>query len=210
MNTPIAALLFAVAFQTSAGQLELAFDIYLDDRPVGFHRVQIQESADERRVSVEAEMSVDILFVNAFSYRHRADEVWRGDCIAALSTRTDDDGERRRVEASRIGDALVLTTDDAQKHLDGCVRTFAYWNPQLLDQDFLLNTQTGDYEPVRLVQVVDQPLHFKGREYGEMQYRLEVGDTVKIDLWYDANRTWRALQTEVKSGRVLSYVRREG
>lgn len=209
MKAPLATLLAALAFQANAKQSELAFDIYLDEKPIGVHRVQIHEGADERRVSVEAEMSIDILFINAFSYQHRADEVWQGDCIATLSTRTDDDGDSYRVDASRDGDSLLLSTGDAQARLDGCVRTFAYWNPQLLDHDFLLNTQTGAYEPARLVEVAAEPLRFKGREFGERQYRLEVGDDVKIDLWYDANRTWRALQTEVKNGRVLSYVRQE-
>ena len=46
---------------TSLGQAastELTFDVFLDDDPIGFHRVSIQESADERRVQVEAEMAV--------------------------------------------------------------------------------------------------------------------------------------------------------
>ncbi|MCB1773495.1 MAG: hypothetical protein KDI88_07750 [Gammaproteobacteria bacterium] len=210
MRAQFATLLLASAFGAGAAQSELAFDIYLDDRPVGVHRVQIQQDADQRRVSVEAEMSIDILFFNAFSYRHQADEVWHGDCIANLKTRTDDDGERYRVDASRVADDLLVTVADRQVRIGGCVRTFAYWNPRLLEHDFLLNTQTGDYEPARLVEVAEQPLQFQGRAYGDRQYRLDVGQGVRIDLWYDAGCSWQALQTQVENGRVLRYVRREG
>jgi hypothetical protein len=171
--------------------------------------VSIQESADERRVQVEAEMAVEVLFFTAFSYRHRADELWRGDCIFALETRTDDDGERLRVDAERVGDVLAVTDQAEQRTLEGCVRTFAYWNPELLASDYLLNTQSGAYEPARLVELTPQPLRFNGRDYGANRYRLEVGEEIRIHLWYDDDKNWQALQTDVGNGRVLSYLRRE-
>jgi hypothetical protein len=193
-----------------AATTELIFDVYLDDDSIGFHRVSIQEMPGERRVQVEAEMEVDFLFFTAFSYRHRADERWRGDCVFGLETRTDDDGERLRVDAGPVGDALEVVTPSERKRLDGCVRTFAYWKPELLASDYLLNTQNGAYEPARLVELAPEPLRFNGRQYGAKRYRLEVGEEVRIDLWYDEDDGWQALQTEVVDGRVLNYVRREG
>ena len=189
---------------------ELTFDVFLDNEPIGFHRVSIQEMPGERRVQVEAEMEVDFLFFTAFSYRHRADELWREDCIFELETRTDDDGQRLSVDAGPLGDALEVVTPSERKRLDGCVRTFAYWEPELLASDYLLNTQNGAYEPARLVALAPEPLRFNGRQYGAKRYRLEVGEEVRIDLWYDENDRWQALQTEVANGRVLNYVRREG
>ena len=194
----------------SASATDLNFDVYLDDDPIGFHRVSIEERAEERRVRVEAEMAVEILFFNAFSYRHRADELWRGDCIFALETRTDDDGKPLRVEADRVGDVLAVRSGAEQKRLEGCVRTFAYWKPELLASDYLLNTQNGAYEPARLVELEPEPLRFNGRAYGAKRYRLEVGEEIRIDLWYDEESDWKALQTDLGNGRVLSYLRREG
>ena len=194
----------------SASATDLNFDVYLDDDPIGFHRVSIEERAEERRVRVEAEMAVEILFFNAFSYRHRADELWRGDCIFALETLTDDDGRPLRVEADRVGDVLAVRSEAEQKRLEGCVRTFAYWKPELLASDYLLNTQNGAYEPARLVELAPEPLRFNGRAYGAKRYRLEVGEEIRIDLWYDEESEWKALQTDLGNGRVLSYLRREG
>ena len=210
MRKTLSLLLLACCTQASAKQLELNFDIYLNEDPIGVHRVQIDEAINERRVKVEAQMAVEFLFLTAFSYQHRADEVWQGDCISTLQTQTNEDGELFRVEAERIGDALNLTTQDQKRRLEGCIRTFAYWNPDLLDQAYLLNTQNGAYEAARLIELTPQPLRFNGKQYGSRHYRLEVGDDIRIFLWYDQDRSWRALQTEVSKGRVLRYVRQEG
>jgi hypothetical protein len=188
---------------------QLAFDIYLDDKPVGEHRVSIAVLEDATRVEVEAEIEVSVLSFPLYSYRHRADEVWRKDCIARLETRTDDDGQELRVEARRESDALFVEAPEGAETLTGCVRTFAYWNPELLDSDRLLNTQTGEYEPARLEEVGERPLVFKGREIGDRQYRLRIADKAEIGLWYGPGNEWTALETRVSGDRTLRYIRKE-
>jgi hypothetical protein len=210
MKCLLCILLTAWSSLIQAATTELTFDVFLDGDPIGFHRVSIQELPGEQRVQVEAEMKVEFLLFTAFSYRHRAHEVWREDCIFALETRTNDDGERLSVDAESLGDALQVVTASDRKRLDGCVRTFAYWKPELLASDYLLNTQNGAYEPARLVELAPEPLRFNGNQYGSKRYRLEVGKEIRIDLWYSEDNSWQALQTEVANGRVLSYVRREG
>ena len=61
----------------TASESQLAFDVYLDDKPVGVHRVILDTSAGEKRVQVEAQFDVKFLAITAYKYRHRADEVWR-------------------------------------------------------------------------------------------------------------------------------------
>jgi len=210
MKSPLWIVLTAWSSLGMASTTELTFDVFLDNDPIGVHRVSIQETPGERRVRVEAEMKVDILFFTAFRYRHRADEVWRGDCISELATRTDDDGDRLSVDAEPMGGALEVVTPSERKRLDGCVRTFAYWKPELLASDYLLNTQNGAYERARLIELAPEPLRFDGRQYGAKRYRLEIGEETRIDLWYAEDDSWQALRTEVANGRVLNYVRREG
>jgi hypothetical protein len=193
----------------SANTRQLAFDIYLDDRPVGEHRVSISELENATRVEVEAEIDVSVLSFPLYSYRHRAAEVWRGGCIAQLETRTDDDGEELRVEARRDRDALLVEAPVGRETLEGCVRTFAYWDPDLLASDRLLNTQTGAYESTRLEEVGAKPLTFNGRELGARHYRLKVADETTIDLWYSPDDEWTALETRVSGNRTLRYIRKE-
>lgn len=186
----------------------LVFDIYLDDSRIGSHKVLVESEGSERRVQVEAQMQVDVLFFTVFSYQHQASERWRDGCIVKLETSTNDDGEKLTVSAAKTPQGVDVKTPSGESRLDGCVRTFAYWDLDLLDSSYLLNTQNGRYEPARLVREDSHPLQFNGRSYGSQRYRLEVGDDVAINLWYDDKQSWQALQTRVAGDRVLRYLRR--
>ena len=70
----------------------LSFDVYLDDKKIGLHEVHISEEGDEKRVAVQANMQVNLLFITLFSYEHEAQERWQQGCIAELNTRTLEDG----------------------------------------------------------------------------------------------------------------------
>ena len=203
-------MLLACSSLAQATTTNLTFDVFLGNDPIGFHRVSIEDLPDGRRVRVEAAMKVRFLFFTAFRYHHVADERWRDDCILALETRTNNDGDRLQVAAEPLTDALEIDTGKERTRLEGCVRTFAYWAPDLLDSEFLLNTQNGNYEPVRLTELAPGPFEFNGRLYGARHYRLDVGDKASIDLWYGEDDSWQALRTTVADGRVLNYVRREG
>lgn len=185
----------------------LEFGVYLEDERIGFHRVEFRQDGPERRVDVVAEMDVKILFFNAFSYRHSASERWLDGCIVALETRTNDDGDVYEVVGRSIPAGLQVSTLETQSELSGCIRTFAYWNPDLLDSAYLLNTQTGEYEPAQLQRLDDQPLVFRDETIGEQQFRLNVGDETEIRLWYSANGEWLALETTVTGGSTLRYIR---
>jgi len=192
-----------------ASDIRLDFDVYLDDQRVGFHRVIVNQAADKKRVQVEAKFDIKFLAFTAYKYRHRADETWSNDCIVQLDTRTNDNGKELTVEAQSAPTGLRVLTPDESEDIDGCVRTFAYWDPGLLQSQRLLNTQTGEYELASLKKVDNSPLVFKGQEYGATRYKLRVEDKADIQLWYTPDNRWEALQTEVSGGKILRYVRKE-
>ena len=191
-----------------AMDLQLAFDVYLDDKPVGEHRVFVDNMAGEKRVQVEAQFDIKFLGITAYKYRHTADEVWRDKCIVQLVTRTDDNGKKHSVDAQPVAKGLEIKTTEERATIDGCVRTFAYWDPGLLSSQRLLNTQTGEYELTSLRQVGNEPLSFRGKEYGARRYRLSVSNKADIELWYSPDNSWEALETTVSGGKVLRYVRK--
>ena len=192
-----------------ASSKTLSFDVYLDDKKIGKHEVSIFDKDNEKYVEVKANMHVSLLFITLFSYEHEAQERWQQDCIAKLDTRTLDDGKNLRVTGRKIENGFKVISSEETQLLTDCVRTFAYWDPKLLSSDYLLNTQNGKYEPAELLNQGEDSLRFNGASYGQQHYRLNVGDDVVINLWYDAENNWQALETEVAGGRKLRYLRQE-
>jgi hypothetical protein len=196
------ALLAAAPPVTQKGSWD--FRVYLDDAPIGFHRFSLNQEGTERELKSEARFSVKVAFFTAYRYSHDAMEQWRGNCLVGLSSRTDDDGTRAAVEAKPEGSGLAVSTAKGKSMLDGCVMTFAYWNPELLRQERLLNAQTGEYVPVKVADLGEETITVRGAPVTARRYRIN-GPKNPIDLWYSSTREWLALESTVDGGRRLRY-----
>ncbi len=182
------------------------FRVLLDDSEIGYHRFTLRERAGERELASEARFDVKLLFLNAYQYRHQANERWRGDCLTAVESRTDDNGQAYRVAAARSGERFVVETASGRTDLNGCVMTFAYWNPQMLRQRRLLNVQTGEYVDVRVTVLGEETLTIRGTPVAARRYALR-GPKLAIDLWYSIDaHDWLALESTTDGGRRLRYL----
>ncbi|MEC5388067.1 DUF6134 family protein [Uliginosibacterium sp. H3] len=180
------------------------FRVALNDEPIGTQRFTLTPQGDQRELRSEASFDVKVLFINAYRYRHEATERWQGDCLRSIASRTDDDGKLISVKSQREGDKLQVTATKASETLEGCVMTFAYWNPAILRQTKLLNPQTGEYEKVSFALVGEESIEVRGQATKAKRYRLS-GPERPIDLWYGADGDWLALQSTVAGGRRLTY-----
>ena len=75
--------------------------------------------------------------------------------------------------------------------------SFAYWNPEILEQTSLLNAQTG--KEVDIV-VRELPAIESGAKYS-----LE-GENLNIEVQYSEEGSWISLKSKVGKGRDLKYV----
>lgn len=219
----------SVAPATSADSTRVwAFRVLLDGDPIGWHRFTLRpdttDTADDtspetasdirprRRLDSEAEFSVRLLGLTVYRYRHRATELWRGDCLGSLVAQTDDNGSPIRVEARRQGERLQISASPAAppagadpRPPTGCLMSFAYWHPALSAQTRLLNPQTGAIEAVRFTPLPPRTLDVQGRPTAVRGWRLQ-GAARPVEVWYSARGDdWVGLDAEVSGGRRLSY-----
>ncbi len=124
------------------------FKVYLNNKPIGFHNFEVESSASQTTLTTDAEFDVKVLFINAFRYRHNNVETWQDDCLLSIDARTDSNGKELVVAGTQADSAFNVSTNDGREALDGCIQTFAYWNPSILQSNNLLNSQTGEYERV--------------------------------------------------------------
>jgi len=123
----------APAHAQSGGSTVWNFRVYLDDKPIGYHRFTLTRQGEEGELKSEARFDVKVLFINAYRYVHDATERWSGRCLKSMTARTDDDGERFAVNASIEGAGLnvAVTRGAVQgaapvvRKIDGCAMSFA-------------------------------------------------------------------------------------
>jgi hypothetical protein len=201
----IVALLVALAFAVPASATARArnISVMLDGREIGRHRYELQPRTDGVELRSEARFDVRFLFVSAYRYEHAAVERWQGGCLRELQSRTVTNGERVAVSARDIGGQLNVERPAGRDVHPGCVQSFAYWDPRILEARALLNSQTGELVPVEVMRVGPEAVNVQGRDRLAMRHRI-IGTGLQIDLWYVGER-WVALEAVTEGGRRLRY-----
>jgi len=184
----------------------LRFQVYLDDKPIGEHTFRISENGETRRITSGASFDVDFLFFNAYRYRHSSNEVFRDGCLQEIRATTDDNGELYRVTGSAIEKGFRVEHQDGVEQADGCLMTFAYWDPDFLSQKRLLNAQTGEVEGVSVRRIGRDDVDISSRKVSATRYALRT-DKLTIDLWYNDTLGWVGLSSATGKGRRLIYRR---
>lgn len=191
---------------TAAASDSWSFRVYLDDKPIGFHDFELDGAEGQYTLATRASFDVKILFINAFRYRHENVETWRDGCLTGISATTDNNGESLRVEGELTNDSFVVEAGDGRQTLPDCIKTFAYWNPEILTADQLLNSQTGKFEDVDIVFEERELFSVDGEEIESDRYALTTeGKTIR--LWYATqDQRWLALEAPARGDRKIRYL----
>ncbi len=185
----------------------LLFDVFLGEDKIGSHSFRLTRTGPLQTVVSEADFEVKLLMFTAFRYVHASEELWRDGCLRAIDTRTDSNGDAYAVQGRSNSDEFVLTTGEGERRIEGCVRSFAYWDRSLLMKDTLLNAQTGQSESVKLERLGPGQLAIGNAEVPVERLAL-TGDNINITLYYDAAvGEWLGLESRLENGRVLIYRR---
>jgi uncharacterized protein DUF6134 len=186
------------------------FNVLLDQQKIGEHTFIVRHEQDAEKgplktVEIEANFNVKILFINAYSYQHTNRESWQGNCLVALSSQTNDNGDDLAVRASTQDQQFVVQTQRSTDTFDACPMSFAYWNPAFLTADALINAQTGELEPVKITPLGSERITVAGETFEANHYALELEEQT-IELWYAADDyRWLALETPARGNRTLRY-----
>jgi hypothetical protein len=204
MRRLLALAAFCLAFPAVGSEVRnWNFRVLLDDREIGEHQFALRVAGDERELRSAARFDVRLLFVNAYRYRHESLERWDGNCLRSLAARTETNGEKLAVSAEARAGRLVVERPAAREAHDGCVMSFAYWNPQILKAQRLLNSQTGEVLPVTVTQLGEETRPVGGEPRAAQRHRIQAPG-LQIDLWYVDGR-WVALEAPAAGGRRLRY-----
>lgn len=194
----------AGAYPDTRPEHEWKFRVYLDDTEIGYHNFRLIDEDGIQRLKTVADFEVKFLFFTAFSYEHVNEETWNGECLASIESRTVANGKTFAVSGRREAGAFEVEASNGINAVSGCVKTFAYWNPEILHESVLMNSQTGELLPVTVIPVSTETLQVRGVETPATRYRL-VAKNMELDVWYSQNQEWLALESTVKGGRRLRY-----
>ena len=200
-------LLILFVFSGQIFAKEWTFDVYLNKAKMGTHTFVL---SDASMMTSSAKFKVKILFINAYSYNHVSKEQWQDGCLNSIEAETTESKVNTKVSGKLEGSDFNINVNDKQNQaLPACVMTFAYWNPKILTQSKLLNPQNAEYLNTNIKQLGTETIEVKGKPTETAHYLLQGLSEGKIklnvDLWYDQNKNWVALQSTTPEGYKVSY-----
>ena len=175
------------------------FKVSLDNHEVGWHRFVVETKGNQLTVSSKAKMDFTVLMVKKVAYRHEATETWLGDCLQAFESKTKRNTKIFLTNGSVKDGDFYVNRNGEEVLVSKCVKTFAYWRPAWLDDEFLLNVETGKYTPISLEVAEDQLTNMTKRIVGLPK--------TEIHLAYDKSGNWQTLESDLKIAGTLRYQR---
>lgn len=188
----------------SAASQTYDFKVFLGKDEIGRQRFDVSSEGERTQVRIDAQFTVKFLYIPVYRYRHTNVETWEGTCLREIRAETDDNGESFFVNGIVRNGQLQVQTQAGNWTGEGCIKTFAYWNPEWIKGERLLNSQTGEHQPASILAVGEETIPVQGVPTRTTHRRI-VTDKFTVDLWYALNGRWVALQSTTKKGDTLRY-----
>ena len=181
---------------------EWNFDVVLNDEIIGKH--SFKQVGNESHSL--AEFKFNCMFMN-FSYEHDSKETWNENCLKSIVSKTDDDGDLFNVEGGKDNNKFEVSSNGIEKILPECIMTFAYWNPKILLQKKLMNSQDAEWLDVAITDVGIETRNIREQKISTHHYKIQAnkdGDEVFIiDVWYDDNMSLVGLKSPTPIGDLI-------
>ncbi len=203
------ALLSAAATVTAQEEYVLVdrweFDVYVDDKQIGSHVFELVENGTVQQSVNTAEFRYRVLLIPAWRYSHTNTEQWNDDgCLVSFSASTRVNGRQSDVSGTRTDAGFVVENGDESSELPNCIMSFAYWDPRFLEQEQLIDPQTGKYLPITVERLPAEAVEIRGAEIAAQPYRVRA-EQLDLKVYYSEDNEWLALESTGKGGRVIRY-----
>jgi len=186
----------------------LSFVVMRQGQPIGSHKLTFERDGNHLKVSTSIDLAVKLVGITAYRYSHRAQEVWDGDALASLTSRTDDDGKAYAVQANRTAEGIVVQAQGAGRIvLPATIIPSSHWNVRQVTQTILLNTQKGNEARVKITALGREAVKTSSTTLQATHYRYD-GD-VKMDQWFDDRGRWVKMAFAGSDGSPTEYVMQE-
>jgi hypothetical protein len=177
------------------------FDVIRNNDVIGSHKVEFQGASGEFSVRTVIDITVRVLGLTVFIYRHDGTERWRNGLLQAFDSKTTDDDSEFLVTGRAEAGAFRIVHRKGTEMAPPDIMVGSYWTPEIALQSQLIDPQRGRVKTQQLLSKDKMPLQVGRNSIEAMRYRV-VGVT---DGWvaYDAGGRWVAAELKKKGSDIF-------
>jgi hypothetical protein len=183
--TLISAGWVSVTSAYAADGRSLVFDAYRSGTKIGTHTLRFLQDGEKLTVDIAIDFKGKA-FIIPFSYSHRNREIWQGNKLLSLESRTVSNGKSNSLQARADSNMLKLVVD-GKPGLASQMFSTSYWNGDTINQKRLLNSQKGDVIELKLEGTAQvRAPKADGTSVIATEYRKSGSNKFNIAVQYDS------------------------
>ena len=199
-------VLAGVAAAADALPRNLDFSVVRDGDVIGHHRISFHADGDKLVVDIDVAIKVDVLFVTAYRYEQRREEVWQGGRLVAFTSKTNDDGTIHDIAGEAGPEGIKVTAGKESWTVPLDSLPTSYWNAEMPRRGPLLDTISGKLLKTTITAAGEETIQAGGHQVAATHYIL-AGDLPR-ELWYDAEGRWVKMRTKGRDGSTVEWILR--
>ena len=199
---------FDVFSKQSFEPRDIYFNVYRNDSPIGYHKLNFFTNEKEIVANIEIKFEVTFLGFVVYDYFHKNTETWQNGKLNKLDSKTDKNGDSLFCTLQNQGGNYKVKGSSGEKSTDSYIIPTSYWRMELVESNYKSTLNTQDCS------VINFKISFLGEEkiynnkLNTKHYKLvgkeQTGEDVIIDIWYDNNKNW-AKMIFIKDGTEIEY-----
>ncbi len=183
----------------------LGFRLIRHGSEIGQHRLSFEQRGEKLSVRIAVTATVSLLSVPIVRYSHLATENWQGGVLIGLTAETLKNGTREWAQAQRGREGLEVSGSKTRPYVAPTTAiATSYWNRRMLDGP-MISLEDGVLLRPRITAHAVAPVRAASGSIPAQRFALR-GD-FDVDVWYDLEDGWAALDFTVADGSDVHYER---
>ncbi len=179
------------AAPAATGKTRQTFDIIRKDDKIGANVVDIDRQPDSTTVKNKTDISVKLMYVEVYRYKHACSETWKSGQLTAFKSETDDNGTKHviEVEPSATPDKVTLVVDGKKSEEPKSLAPASLWSKDLVTRTELFDPADGKRLSVKVKDLGEETLTIQGVARQTHHYQISAkppGDFDR-DLWFEGD-----------------------
>ena len=219
MKNPIKIFLFLIYFFFSNNAFCFnyksihEFEIFRNNKKIGFHKLSFQNIEDKIVVNTEIQM-IDKLVgvIPVFKYFHKGREIWINNHFVEAKTST----KKNRVEfqfiAKKKGSKIEIKSRKKVFLIDGDSLFTSYWHQNWLKKKVLFDNQHGKKRLINVEKKNFEEIKTSNNTIFAQRYKVTGtqdkpnGKKIDYDIWYDDKGRWVKTKFFVKKSLIEYFL----
>jgi hypothetical protein len=175
--------------ENSAAKIHEVFDIVRGGDKIGTDTIDIERQNDTTTVKIKTDLSVKVMFIEAYRYEHSRNETWKNGQLIAFKSRTNDNGTKHSIDVKAAPDKLSMDADGKHSDLAKTAAPASLWSKDAIHRLDAFDPDTGKPLSIEVTDLGTEVLTINGVTHEAQHYKL--ADTLSGDfareVWFDGD-----------------------